>query len=86
MVVAIFCFMIGFITKARIPRNLAMAGDDAGQIKMPASELSAINQTLTQAAAGQQTGPAPGTGQTATGNPGANPADDVIDAEYQDVA
>ncbi len=64
----------------------AMAGEDAGQIKALASELSAINQTLAQAAAGKQAGPAPGTAQTAPGNPGGNPDDDIIDAEYQDVA
>jgi molecular chaperone DnaK len=66
----------------------AMAGDDPGQIKALAGELSAINQTLSQAAAGQQAGPAPGAGpgQAAAGSTGANPDDDIIDAEYQDVA
>ncbi len=66
----------------------AMAGNDAGQIKALAGELSAINQTLAQTAAGQQTGPVPGTGtgQAAAGSAGVNPGDDVIDAEYQDVA
>ncbi len=64
----------------------AMEGADAGRIKDLASELSAINQALSQATDGQQAGPASGTGQTATGNPGNNPDDDIIDAEYQDVA
>ena len=64
----------------------AMAGDDAGRITDLAAELSAINQTLAQAAAGQQAGPASGTGPATGGNPGVKPDDDIIDAEYQDVA
>jgi molecular chaperone DnaK len=60
----------------------AMAGDDPAQIKTLAGELSAIHQALAQAGAGQQAGPAPGAGQA----PGGQPDDDIIDAEYQDVA
>jgi len=67
----------------------AMAGDDPGQIKTLAGELSAINQGLAQTAAGQQAGPAPGGAgqdQAASGSARANSDDDIIDAEYQDVA
>jgi len=64
----------------------AMAGDDSGQIKTLAGELSAINQTLAQAAAGQQAGPAPGASTHQGNRPRGNADDDVIDAEYQDVA
>jgi molecular chaperone DnaK len=66
----------------------AMEGNDPGQIKTLASELSAISQTLAQTGAGRQAGPAPeaGAGQNAAGSTGANPDDDIIDAEYQDVA
>ena len=64
----------------------AMEGDDVGRIKTLSGELSAISQALAQAAAGPQPGAAPGTGHTAAGSPGVNPDDDIIDAEYQDVA
>ena len=68
----------------------AMEGDDPARIRELSSELSAINQGLSQAAAGPQpggqTGPAPGAGQASAGNPGFSQDDDIIDAEYQDVA
>jgi len=64
----------------------AMAGDDPGRIKTLAGELSSINQTLAQTAAGQQAGPAPGANPNHGTRPGGKADDDIIDAEYQDVA
>ncbi len=64
----------------------AMAGEDPGQIRELAGELSAINQNLVQAASAQQAGPTPGAAGPASGQPGVNPDDEIIDAEYQNVA
>jgi molecular chaperone DnaK len=68
----------------------AMAGDDAARMKELSSELSAINQGLAQAAGGpqpgQQAGQAPEAGQASAGKPGFSQDDDIVDAEYQDVA
>jgi len=68
----------------------AMEGDDAARMKELSSELSAINQGLAQAAGephpDQQAGPIPGAGQASAGKPGFSQGDDIIDAEYQDVA
>jgi len=68
----------------------AMEGDDAARMKELSSALSAITQGLAQAAGGpqpgQQAGPIPGAGQASAGKPGFSQGDDIIDAEYQDVA